>query len=74
MQDQPNVAVERAVLGLVLDAYPKSLTIPEVARQIGGEAVESAVRDLVGVGLLECQGDLIRPTAAALQFDQLELP
>ncbi len=72
MLDQPSA--ERAVLGLVLDAHPKSLTIPEVARQIGGDAVESAVRDLVGVGLLDCQGDLIRPTAAALRFDRLELP
>jgi hypothetical protein len=74
MQDQPNVAVERAVLGLVLDAHPESLTIPEIARQIGGDAVESAVRDLVGVGLLDCEGVLIRPTAAALHFERLELP
>jgi len=72
MQDQPTV--ERAVLGLVLDAHPKSLTIPEVARQIGGDAVESAVRDLVGVGLLECHRGSIQPTAAALRFDRLELP
>lgn len=72
MQDQPTV--ERAVLGLVLNTHPKSLTIPEVVRQIGGDAVESAVRDLVSVGLLECQGDSIQPTAAALRFDRLELP
>ncbi len=72
MLDQPSV--ERAVLGLVLDAHPKSLTIPEIARRIGGDAVESAVRDLVGVGLLECQGDSIQPTAAALRFGALELP
>ena len=75
MQDQPNAAVERAVLGLVLDAHPKSLTIPDLARQIDrGDATERAVRDLVGVGLLECQGDSIQPTAAALRFDGLELP
>jgi hypothetical protein len=71
MHDQPT---QRAVLGLVLDAHPKSLTIPEVARQIGGDAVESAVRDLVGVGLLDCEGVLIRPTAAAVHFERLELP
>jgi predicted transcriptional regulator len=73
MHDQPSV--ERAVLGLVLDAHPKSLTIPEVARQIDrGDATERAIRNLVGVGLLECSGITIRPSAAALHFERLELP
>lgn len=72
MQDQPT---QRAVLALVLDAYPKSLTIPDLAREIdAGDAVERAVRELVGVGLLECQGISIRPSAAALRFERLELP
>jgi hypothetical protein len=73
MHDQPTV--ERAVLGFVLDAHPKQLTIPGLAREIGqGDAVERAVRDLVGVGLLECQGVSIRPTRAAIHFDRLDLP
>ena len=68
------VAVQRAVLSLVLDAHPKRLTIPDLARQIdAGDAVEVAVRELVGVGLLECSGITVRPTAAALHFDSLEL-
>lgn len=72
---QPDCGVQRAVLSLALDAHPKSLTIPDLAREIDeGEAVERAVRDLVGVGLLECSGTTVRPTAAALQFDSLELP
>lgn len=72
MQDK---ATQRAVLALVLDAHPKSLTIPDLAREIdAGEAVEVAVRDLVGVGLLECSGITVRPSAAALHFDALELP
>jgi predicted transcriptional regulator len=73
MHDQPTV--ERAVLGLVLDAHPKSLTIPDLATEINqGDAVERAVRDLVGIGLLERQGASIRPTRAAIHFDRLDLP
>lgn len=72
MQDQPT---QRAVLALVLDAHPKSLTIPDLAREIdAGDAVEVAIRELVGVGLLECGGISVRPTAAAVHFDRLELP
>lgn len=70
MQDQPNAPVQRAILGLVLDAHPKSLTIPELSREIGDEA-EDAIRELVGVGLLEHS---IRASAAALRFEGLELP
>jgi hypothetical protein len=67
--------VQRAILSLVLAAHPKSLTIPQLARKIDqGDAVERAVRDLVGVGLLTCGGVSIRPSAAALRFERLELP
>jgi hypothetical protein len=73
MLDQPTV--ERAVLGLVLDAHPKQLTIPRLTRKIGqGDAVEQAVGALVGVGLLERQGASVRPTRAAIHFDRLDLP
>lgn len=72
--EREDESIQRAVLSLVLEAHPKSLTIPELAREIGGEGVEHAVRDLVGVGLLECGGLSIRPSAAALHFERLELP
>jgi hypothetical protein len=68
------VAAQRAVLSLVLDAHPKSLTIPGLARELGGLAVENAVAALVGVGLLNREGDAVSPTAAALHFERLELP
>ena len=68
-------AVQRTVLCLVLAAYPESLTIPHLAREIDqGDDVERAVRDLVGVGLLVCQGISIQPSAVALHFERLELP
>lgn len=66
---------QRAVLSLVLDAHPNPVTIPDLARQIvAGEAVERAVRDLVGVGLLEDSGISVKPTPPAVHFDSLELP
>jgi len=66
-------SVQRAVLSLALDAHPKSLTIPQLAREIGrGDAVERAVRDLVGLGLLECRGVSVEPTPAAVRFDALD--
>ncbi len=79
MQEKANPrsdrAVQRAVLALVLEAHPKSLAIPKLAQEIdAGDAVERAVRDLVGVGLLECSGISVRPTDAALHFERLELP
>lgn len=72
MQDQPT---QRAVLGLALDAHPKSLTIPDLAREVdSGDAVERAIAQLVDVGLLERNGDAISASAAAVHFDRLELP
>lgn len=72
MQDQPT---QRAVLSMALDSHPRSLTIPDLAREIdAGDAVERAVVALVGVGLLECGGITVRPTAAALRFECLDLP
>ncbi len=70
MQAQPT---QRAVLALVLDAHPNPLTIPGLAREIDTDDVEAAVRDLVNIGLLECGGISIRPSAAAVHFDQLGL-
>jgi hypothetical protein len=73
--ESEDAAVQRAVLSLSLAAYPKSLTIPGLAREIDqGNAVERAVRDLVGAGLLDCGGITVRPSVAALHFDRLELP
>lgn len=69
-------AVQRAVMALCLAPYPHWRTIPEVAREIdkGDMAVERAVVDLVGLGLLECRGVSIRPTLAVIYFERLELP
>ena len=73
MHDQPTV--ERAVLGLVLEAHPQLLTINDLACEIGQiDTVECAVRGLAETGLLERQGASVRPTRAAIHFDRLDLP
>ncbi len=70
-----DAVVQRAVLALCLAPYPHWRTIPELAREMDcGDAVERAVVDLVGIGLLECRGVSIRPTPAAAHFNRLDLP
>lgn len=72
---------ERAVLAFLIEEHPSQLTIPELSRalnaQPGGfdsdDAVERAVRELVGAGLLRCQGGYIVPTRAAVYFARLEV-
>ncbi len=71
---------ERAVLVFLLEEHPSQLTIPELSRALNArqgsfesdDAVERAVRELVGAGLLRCQGGYILPTRAALYFERLE--
>jgi hypothetical protein len=72
---RPERGVQRAVLALALDAHPKALTIPDLAKEIDkGDRTEQAARDLVAIGLLEAPGLSVVPTAAALRFAELELP
>jgi len=72
--------VERTVLSFLLDAHPdQQLTIPEVSREMNAgeadfatnDAVERAIRDLDGAGLLHCRGGFAVPTRAALHFASL---
>jgi hypothetical protein len=70
---------ERVVLAFLLEEHPPLLTIPELSRVLNADpgfdtddAVERAVRELVGAGLLHCEGAFIVPTYAALYFARLE--
>jgi hypothetical protein len=69
--------VERAVLALVLSMHPARLTIFELARELSkgpeDDAVERAIRNLVGAGLLECDGPYAVPTQSALYLERLGL-
>lgn len=70
---------QRVVLMHVLDVDPARLIVPELVREISvgtpdfaeGDNLERAVRDLTGIGLLNCPGGLVVPSRAALRFDEL---
>jgi len=66
---------QRAVLALVLDQHPATLTICEISREVNsgeGDEAERAIRDLAGAGLLRCEGASVLPTRAALHANRLE--
>lgn len=70
---------QRVVLSFVLGEHPAQLTIPEVAQALyahpgdfeSDDAVERAIRELVGGGLLQCHGPFVIPTRPALYFARL---
>ena len=72
--------VEWAVLAYLLDADPDRFTVPEVSRAMNAgktgfgsaDAVERAIVELVGAGLLHCCSGFVLPTRAALYFWRLE--
>jgi len=74
-----DLATESAVLQQVLDFHPVLVTAAELMREVGGEspgfaevdALERAVRDLIGAGLLHEHGKFVIPTRAALRFNEL---
>jgi hypothetical protein len=72
--------VESALIQRVLDLHPTRVTAAELIRDLAGEdadfgardAVERAIRELTGAGLLHRTEDgLITPTRAALHFGEL---
>ncbi len=68
-------ATQRAILALALDSHPEPLTAPRTAREIGADkATADAIAELVRAGLIVRDGDRIKPSAASLHFDALELP
>jgi len=72
-------ATEAAVLTVLLELHPTQLTLAELVREVAGEdaefaerdAVERAVRDLGGAGLLHRVEGRTFPTRAALRFSEL---
>ncbi|HKB50035.1 MAG TPA: hypothetical protein VKC63_01230 [Solirubrobacterales bacterium] len=68
------------VLRHVLAVHPERLTIPDLVSELMGDlaafaesdAYERAVRDLTGVGLLQCPCGMVEPTRAALRFYELQ--
>ncbi len=67
------------VLIHVLTLHPAHLRLAELVREVTAGSVEfadsdryeRAARDLVGVGLLFVNGELLLPTRAALRFNEI---
>jgi hypothetical protein len=82
--DGPRVSeddqVQQATLAILLDAHPAQLSIDELARELTDrpdefgprDAIDNAVRDLVGAGLVHRHGVFVFPTRAAVRFDELQ--
>ncbi len=70
---EDDAATESAVLQLALALHPTALSFEELARELGDDrdAVERAVADLTGAGLLHRKESFVVPTRAALRFDEL---
>jgi hypothetical protein len=74
-----DAVAEAAVLQQVLACHPGQVTFAELVREVGGEspsfaerdAIERAVRDLAGVGLLHSSSGFVAPTRAAVRFNEL---
>jgi hypothetical protein len=74
-----DAATESAVLQQVLVLHPTQITLAELTREVGGhpsdfvqrDAIERAVRNLTGAGLLHLHDSFVLPTRAALRFDEL---
>lgn len=79
MSASGDAATESAVLQRLLDLHPVLVTATELMREVGGEspsfaerdAIERAVRDLTGAGLLHSHEGFVMPTRAALRFSEL---
>jgi hypothetical protein len=78
--DGEDARVESALLQRVLDLHPTRATAADLVRDLAGEdadfgardAVERAIRELSGAGLLHHPDDgLVTPTRAAVHFGEL---
>ncbi|HEU5141773.1 MAG TPA: hypothetical protein VFU04_01315, partial [Solirubrobacterales bacterium] len=76
---EEDAVVEAAVLSQLLALHPVQVTVEELLREIADDpedfeerdAIERAVRDLAGAGLVHRLEDFAIPSRAALRFDEL---
>lgn len=77
--EKQDARIDFAVLVLLLHRHPAQMTVSELKREIVEDqdsftqldAIERAIRDLAGAGLLHRHGEFAIPTRAALRFDDL---
>jgi hypothetical protein len=73
--------LQSAVLTIILDAHPAQRSEDELIRELTAEprevskrdAVENAIRELVGAGLAHRNGCFVFATYAAVRFDELRI-
>jgi hypothetical protein len=73
--------LQSAVLTILLDAHPAQRSEGELVRELTAEprdvskrdAVENAIRELVGAGLAHRNGGYVFATHAAVRFDELRI-
>jgi hypothetical protein len=71
--------LQSAVLTILLDAHPAQRSEDELVRELAAEpddvaqrdAIENAIRELVGAGLAHRHGSFLFATRAAVRFDEL---
>jgi hypothetical protein len=76
---EADAIVESAVLEQVLALHPGASTVEELILEIGAgdatfaqrDAIERAVRDLAGAGLVHRRESFVLPSRAALRFNEL---
>ena len=76
---EADAIVESAVLQQVLSLHPVVVTLKELLLEIGEEsasfaqrdAIERAVDELAGAGLLHRRDSFVLPSRAALRFNEL---
>jgi hypothetical protein len=72
---------QQAVLAILLEAHPGQRSVEEVVREVtdrpdefaARDAVDNAIRDLVGAGLLHRHGAFVFATRAAVRFAELRI-
>ena len=72
---------EQAVLSILLDAHPGQRSIEEIVREMtdrpdefsARDAINNALRDLVGAGLVHRHGAFVFATRAAVRFEELRI-
>jgi hypothetical protein len=77
--EEEDRALESALLQHVLALHPAPVAFEDLSREMGADAdsfadrdaLERAVRDLCGSGLLHRCDSILLPSRAALRFDQL---
>jgi hypothetical protein len=75
------VALQGSVLTLLLLAHPGQRSVEEVVREMtdrpdefaARDAINNAIRDLVGAGLVHRHGSFVFVTRAAVRFYQLRV-